>query len=55
MARDLDWLRFASGEIVHTDYLGLMNAYLKSHERSGGTAAKVMQIGSDGEPVELEP
>ncbi len=53
LTRHLDWLKYGSGDIVHSDYLGLIRAQCTSHMRSGGTDGKVMIIGSDGEPVEL--
>jgi hypothetical protein len=51
--KHLDWLKYTSGEIVYSDYLGLARAELTSYERNGGSHAKVMIIGADGEPQEL--
>ncbi len=54
LSRHLDWLKYANGDIVSSDYIGLIRAQCTSHMRSGGTDAKVMIIGDDGEPAEIE-
>lgn len=54
LSKHLDWLKHGSGEIVYSDYLGLAKAQLASYLRNGGSYGKVMVIGTDGEPAEVE-